>query len=100
MRPMNPTKSRRRLGMTLAEVVISTLIVSVLMLAALSSVGTAAITYRTSAAQADGADVAGELLAEILAMPYADPQSPTNAIGLDSGESSATNRTTLDDVDD
>jgi prepilin-type N-terminal cleavage/methylation domain-containing protein len=96
---MTPTNSRRR-GMTLAEVVISTLLVSVLMLAALGSVGTAAISYRTSAAQADGADVAGELLAEILAMSYADPQSPTNAIGLDSGESTSGNRVTLDDIDD
>ncbi len=94
------TQTNRRTGITLAEVVISTFIVSVLMLAALGSVGTAALSYRTSASQADGADVAGELLAEILAMAYADPQAPTNAMGIDSGESSSAARTTLDDVDD
>lgn len=96
---MNRIRQHRH-GLTLAEVVVSTLLVSVLMLAALGSVGTAAMSYRTSAAQADGADVAGELLAEILAASYADPQSPTNSLGLDAGESTATNRVALDDVDD
>lgn len=101
---MNPTRTPTRLssrrGLSLAEVVISTFLVSVLMLAALGSVGTASLTYRSSATQADGADVAGELLAEVLAMAYADPQTPTNAPGLDSGESIGSDRTTLDDVDD
>lgn len=87
-------------GLTLTEVVVSTFLVSVLMLAALGSVGTAAMSYRTSATQADGADVAGELMAEILATAYADPQSPANAMGIDSGETSSAARTTLDDVDD
>ena len=84
----------------MAEVVISTFLVSTLMLASLMSVGTASLTYRSSASQADGADVAGELLSEILAMAYADPQAPTNALGLDPGESRSPNRTTLDDIDD
>lgn len=104
MAPINridtTTRKCQRRGLTLSEVVISTFLVSVLMLAALGSVGTASLTYRGSATQADGADVAGELLAEVLAMAYADPQAPANAPGLDAGESTAANRTTLDDVDD
>lgn len=104
MQPTNQTRPstaiRSRRGLSLAEVVISTFLVSVLMLASLMSVGTASITYRSSASQADGADVAGELLAEVLAMAYADPQAPTNAPGLDTGESTSSSRITLDDVDD
>jgi hypothetical protein len=95
-----PNAAGKRAGITLAEVVISTFLVSVLMLAALGSVGTASLTYRSSATQTDGADAAGDLLAEILAMAYSDPQTPTAAMGLDSGESFGAHRLLLDDVDD
>jgi hypothetical protein len=97
---MNRNNRASRRGLTLAEVVISTFLVSVLMLAALGSVGIAARTYRTSAVQMDGADLAGELLAEILARSYEDPQTPGAGFGLDAGESSSTNRTAFDDLDD
>lgn len=41
-----------------------------------------------------------DLIAEIATKSYAEPQVAGAAIGLDSGESSATSRLTLDDVDD
>jgi type II secretory pathway pseudopilin PulG len=83
----------------MAEIVISTVIVGVMTVAALESVGMVFRTQRLSADRLAAHGLAQELLAEVLAMPYEDPQSPGGGIGLDSGESSGT-RSTFDDVDD
>ena len=83
----------------MAEIVISTAIVGIMTVASLESVG---MVYRTRKVNADrltGPGLAQELLAEVLAMPYEDPQIAGGGIGLDAGESSGT-RTTYDDVDD
>jgi hypothetical protein len=83
----------------MAEIVISTAIVGVMTVAALESTGMVYRTRRINADRLTGPGMAQELLAEVLAMPYEDPQNPGGAIGLDSGESSSV-RSTFDDVDD
>jgi hypothetical protein len=88
-----------RHGLTMAEIVVSTAIVGVMTVAALESVGMVYRTQRLSADRIAAPGLAQELLAEALAMPYADPQTPAAGIGLDGGESSGT-RATFDDVDD
>jgi MSHA pilin protein MshD len=91
------TPARR--GFTMAEIVVSTAIIGVMIVAALDAVGMAARTRRLNADRLAGEALAQELMAEVMSMPYTDPESPGGAIGFDSGESSA-NRSTFDDVDD
>jgi len=83
----------------MVEVLACALIVGLMIVAALNSVGIAFRTRKLNAERLIGPGMAQELMAEILAMPYSDPDETTNSIGLDSGESSAT-RATFDDVDD
>ncbi len=94
--PPTPT-SRRGIGMV--EVVASSLIVGLMMVAALDAVGMAFRTRKINADRLIGPGLAQELMAEIMAMPYQDPDETTTTIGLDAGESSV-NRSTYDDVDD
>ena len=94
--------ARRRMGrpaLTLAEVAVSTAIVGVIIVASLESVGMVLRTRRLNASPLSGPGLAQELLDEILAMPYEDPQNPGGAIGVDSGESTS-NRSHFDDIDD
>jgi hypothetical protein len=91
-------KSVRR-GLTMAEIVVSTAIVGVMTVAALESVNMVYRTRRENANRLTGPGLAQELMAEVLAMPYEDPQNPGGAIGIDAGESSSA-RSTFDDVDD
>jgi prepilin-type N-terminal cleavage/methylation domain-containing protein len=91
-------KSNRR-GFGLTEVVASTAIVGVMIVAALNSAWMVARTQRLNADRLTGPGLARDLLAEIMSMPYEDPQNPGGANGVDSGESSGT-RSTFDDVDD
>lgn len=88
----------RRRGLSLAEVVISTLLVGLVMVTALSSVAGASRSWIAGAQQADGQALARALLTEIIAMPFEDPNQ-TPVFGLESGESGAS-RAALDDVDD
>jgi MSHA pilin protein MshD len=81
----------------MAEIVISTVIVGVMLVASLQSVGMVYRVRRLNANRLTGPGLAQELLSEVLAMPYEDPQSPGGAIGVDSGEATRTN---FDDVDD
>jgi hypothetical protein len=90
-------QSRR--GGGVIEILISTALVGLLVVAALKSVG---MVFRTRLMNADrltGPALAQDLMSEILSMPYEDPQNPGGAIGVDVGETSS-NRTTFDDVDD
>jgi len=86
-----------RLGSSLAELIVATAIVGVMITAALESIGMVYRTRRLSANRLTGPGLAQELMAEVMSMPYEDPENPGGGIGLESGES---NRSTFDDVDD
>lgn len=84
----------RALGMI--EVVVATAIVSVLLVAALQTLAAVQTSTWRAADYRAGRLRAGELLARIAELRYADPQTPTAALGPDAGETPAT----YDDVDD
>lgn len=81
------------------EVVFSTLIVGVMVVGALESVGMVYRIRRTTIDYSTGPSLARELIAEILSLPYEDPQNPGGAIGVDATETAGV-RSTFDDVDD
>ena len=83
----------------MAEIMVSTAIVGLMVVAALNAAGMSVKTQRLNVDKLTGPGLAQDLMTEILSMPYADPQSPAAAIGVDTGESSAS-RSTFDDVDD
>lgn len=89
-----------RRGLSLAEVVVSTLLIGLLMAAALNGVGAAARSTNAAAEASDATALARQLLDEITVLPYEDPnQSP--AFGLESGEAGAPGvRASFDDTDD
>ena len=87
-----------RRGLSQVEVVISALLIGVVLVGAMKVVGGSLKTRQTAVAQLDGPMLADELLAEIMAKPYEDPELPGGAVGLDSGESAP--RVNFDDVDD
>ncbi|HEX6961995.1 MAG TPA: hypothetical protein VF175_09025, partial [Lacipirellula sp.] len=72
----------------MAEIVISTAIVGVMTVAALESVNMTYRVRRINSNRLTAQGLAQELLAEVVAMPYTDPQNPGGAIGLDAGENS------------
>jgi MSHA pilin protein MshD len=91
-------RSRRRGGFTLVEAVISTVIVSVMLVAALSTVGASRLIQQKVSLNGRGRLLAESLLAEIVQQAYEDPDE-TVLFGPESGE--ATNsRSDFDDVDD
>jgi hypothetical protein len=90
---------RKHRGLGLTEVVASTLIVSVMLVAALDTLGAVFRSQRLNAVRLTGPGLAYELMGEILSLPYEDPEDPGGAIGGDSGESGG-DRVDFDDVDD
>ena len=91
--------SQRR-GLTLAEVIISTFLVGILLTAALSSVGGALRSTTSASTIADASSLASMLLEEIVILPYEDPNQ-TPSFGFESGESfSSGTRVQADDLDD
>jgi MSHA pilin protein MshD len=89
---------RRALGGTLIEVAVSTLLVGVLLVAALSTVG-ARLRHQSDLTVRQRASLlADQMLSEVLELDYKDPnQTPT--FGLEANESGS-NRSAYDDVDD
>jgi prepilin-type N-terminal cleavage/methylation domain-containing protein len=86
-------------GFTMVEVVVSTAIVSIMLVAALNTVA-AARTAEYKVAERTRALLLGQaLLAEILQQPYADPGAGPTSFGLEAGEITG-NRSLFDDVDD
>jgi hypothetical protein len=81
------------------EVIVSTLIVGVMIVASLDGVGAVYRSQRTNAWRQIGPGLAHELMSEILSMPYEDPEDGGGSIGTETGESNST-RTDFDDVDD
>jgi type II secretory pathway pseudopilin PulG len=90
--------SRRQRGFTIAEATMSTVIVAVMLVAALNTVGVSRTTQHRTALVGRGQLLAEALLAEILQQSYQEP-TDTVAFGLETGET-ATIRSAYDDVDD
>jgi type II secretory pathway pseudopilin PulG len=86
-------------GLTLIEVVASTMIVGMLAVATLNSLGAATRSADTIGNRAIAAGLADELLSEIVQQAYIDPNSSSPVFGHESGEST-TLRSAFDDVDD
>lgn len=86
-------------GLALVEAVISMVIVSVMLVAALSTVGASRTGEHKMATRARGLLLAQGLMSEILQCAYEDPDDPGTSLGYEVGESTI-NRTDYDDVDD
>ncbi|MCG8448026.1 MAG: prepilin-type N-terminal cleavage/methylation domain-containing protein [Pirellulales bacterium] len=89
----------RRRGFSMVEIVVATLLVGIVVVGSLSTLGAAVRTQTTSSKLADGPLLAEQLLAEIMSMPFEDPEDGGSSLGLNSGESGG-NRLDFDDVDD
>src|SRR5690349_21464726 len=85
-------------GFAIIEATISTVIIAVLLVAAMRSATASNLTQYKAAERAVGRRLAQGLMSEILAQPY---QEPTDAVlfGPESSEST-TSRAAYDDVDD
>lgn len=91
-------RETRRRGLTLIEVIISTMLTGVVMLAALNSLGAASRASLSSSQRAQATALASDLMNEVMGQAYLDPDgSPT--FGPETGESTAT-RADFDDIDD
>ena len=83
---------------TLIEVLMSTMLIGVVMVAALNSLGAATSASLENSNHARAVLLAEDLMAEILNQAYRDPND-TVVFGVESGETD-TNRADFDDVDD
>ena len=93
----NDELNRRRPALTLVEVVVSTLIVGLMTVAALNGLGAATRSSDSAGNRGIALGLADDLMAEILATAYSDPDGSA-VFGLESGE--AAPRVNFDDVDD
>lgn len=91
-------KALRR-GISLVEVMISTLLVGLVLSASLTTVGNAVSLRGQTLEYQTGPALARSLMIEVLQQAYTDPESPDGPIGLETGELSTT-RSGFDDVDD
>lgn len=89
--------SRQRRALSLMEVIISTLIVGLMTVAALRGLGSATRSGESAGNRGIAHGLADDLMSEILNTAYKDP-SGVAVFGLESGESAP--RTNFDDVDD
>src|SRR2546421_12243172 len=85
-------------GLTLIEVVASTMIVSLMAVAALNALGAATKSSNSLGNRAVAAGLADELMSEIMMQPYSDPDGQA-IFGHESGEATSP-RSAFDDVDD
>lgn len=95
---MAPRKNRRN-GLSLVEVVISTLLVGLVLVAAMKTVGAVFKTRNIVVELQVGPALARDLMSEVLQDAFTDPEAPDGPIGTETGESGS-NRDTFDDVDD
>jgi type II secretory pathway pseudopilin PulG len=96
--PQSEIPNPKLRGLTLIEVIASTLIVSLMAVAALNALGAATKSANSIGNRAIAAGLADELMSEILMQSYSDPDG-SPVFGHESGESS-TVRSAFDDVDD
>jgi type II secretory pathway pseudopilin PulG len=83
---------------TIVEAVIASVIVGVMLVAALNTVGASRLTQHKAALTSQGRLLAETLMAEILVQDYRDPDG-TPVFGGEAGEATTT-RADFDDVDD
>jgi type II secretory pathway pseudopilin PulG len=93
----NKQRRRSRYALTLVEVVVSTLIVGLMTVAALDGLGAATRSSQWAGNQGIAQGLADDLMAEILTKAYSDPNGSAE-FGLETGE--AAPRSNFDDVDD
>ncbi|MCP3904433.1 MAG: hypothetical protein GY715_12465 [Planctomycetes bacterium] len=93
------SRHRSRTAFTLIEAVISLALVSVVLVAALSTFGATARTRAVQTANQQRDMLAGQLMSEILRAAYTDPDVDGSAGGREVGEGDD-DRATWDDVDD
>src|SRR5687768_2006622 len=91
-------RRRRARGSTLAELVLSTVLVGVLMTASLTSAGQSLLSQRKVADRTIGRHLAQSLLAEVQTKAFVEPDGIL-LLGLDLGETLGL-KTSYDDVDD
>ena len=90
----------RRRSFSMAEAVVCVALVGVLLVAAVTTAAfSRTIEYRVSTRDR-GWLLARELMAEISAQPFADPQTGTATFGIESGEAGTGTRALWDDFDD
>jgi MSHA pilin protein MshD len=99
MRRITTIARRRRRGLSLIEVAISTLLVGVLGVASLQAVGAALRNHADLMQETKSLHWAEDLMGEIQQQSYREPLSAPR-FGVESGEPSSGPRTTWDDVDD
>src|SRR4051812_20926578 len=90
-------RRRNRAGLTLVEAVMSCLVVSILLVAALRAAGAASVYQFKTADRARARFLAGQIITDILSLNYQNPTSPV--FGRETGEV-ATSKTNYNDVDD
>lgn len=91
-------RTPRRTGMTLVEATVAMVVVSVLMVAALNTLGASARAGTVQVRHGRAYTLAQGLMNEVLGTRYADPQGGSG-LGRDAGEA-ADVRAAYDDVDD
>jgi type II secretory pathway pseudopilin PulG len=101
---MRRNKAQRRVifrhGLSIIEATLSTVIVGLMLLAALRAVGAARMGENQQIHRQQGLNLAQQLMNEILRQHYDDPQYGSGSIGLDGDESGIGDRSLYDDVDD
>jgi hypothetical protein len=86
-------------GFTLAEAIVASVIVAVVIVTAMNAAGSVRKTESSAANRAFGVRLAEVLMEEIDRADYMEPRAGSDAIALEPGEDQAVRRT-LDDVDD
>jgi len=94
------SEHQTRRGLTLAEAVISMIIISVMLVAALNTVGAARTTEKKIGDRPRGLLLAEDLMSEILRQAYEDPGLAPGSFGLGGDEVGDGSRNLWDDVDD
>ena len=94
-RPASP-----RRGLTLVEMVISMVLVSIAMVAALKAVGVSKLAQFKVGVSRQGHLLAQDLMTEILRQDYADPDLGLDSFGLGATKAATGDRSLFDDVDD
>lgn len=90
---------RRRRAFSLIEAVAAVALVGILLVAVMQSVGASRVAQYKASGRRQGSLLGQELMAEILAQHYQDPEAGPSPLGRDSGEPSSS-RLKYDDVDD
>lgn len=94
---LSRTTTRRVLGISLIETVLSMLILAGAFAASLTTIGSARTAQATVAEKRMGLILAEDLMAEILSQPY--KEEGVSRLGIDLGER-PNDRSTFDDIDD